>query len=213
MTLFYANSTTNGSALTNTKPSSTITSTASATATSTVSKEDAQNIANSEAQSLANQVAQNDANIISQTLNISTAGIKGAYSYLNLYEAIRCDVNPYTESGLYGIMFPVYISSVSKPNSGTCVISFEKQIYPVNSLDPNQTPPDKNNPYPNSTVKAFYNFLNAGEQPEEADNSHAEPHHEEDQGTGRYLSKKQQSSDFKTNHLIDRMGLKFPKNG
>jgi hypothetical protein len=158
MTLFYANSTTNGSALTNTKPSSTITSTASATATSTVSKEDAQNIANSEAQSLANQVAQNDANIISQTLNISTAGIKGAYSYLNLYEAIRCDVNPYTESGIYGIIFPVYISSVSKPNSGTCVISFEKQIYPVNSLDPNQTPPDKNNPYPNSTVKAFYNL-------------------------------------------------------
>jgi hypothetical protein len=62
-------------------------------------------------------------------------------------------------------------------------------------------------------VKAFYNFLNDGEQPEEADYSHAEPHHEEDQGTGRYLSKKQQSSDFKTNHLIDRMGLKFPKNG
>jgi hypothetical protein len=83
MSSFSATASANGTSLTSTKPSGLGTSSATATATSNVSQEDAQNLANSTAQQVANSVVQNDANIISQTLTLSPAYIKGAYSNYN----------------------------------------------------------------------------------------------------------------------------------
>ena len=83
MSSFSATSSANGTSLTSTNPSALVTSSATATATSNVSQEDAQNLANSTAQQVANSVVQNDANIISQTLILSPAYIKGAYSVYN----------------------------------------------------------------------------------------------------------------------------------
>ena len=94
MSGFSATASANGTSQTSTNPSALVTSSATATATSNVSQEDAQNLANSTAQQVANSVVQNDSNIISQTLNLSPAYIKGAYSVYNINYLINYAEDP-----------------------------------------------------------------------------------------------------------------------
>jgi hypothetical protein len=93
MSSFTASSKASGSAETSTTPAYKVTSSATATATSNLSQSDAQEEANNTAQQVANSVAQNDANIISQTLNLSPAGVIGQYSFLNLSFAFKVPIN------------------------------------------------------------------------------------------------------------------------
>ena len=160
MSTFTASSTASGQAYTNTEPSSLVTSTASATASSNLSQENAQQIADTNAQQVANSVAQNDANIITQTLNLTTANLKGYYSYLTIYEAIQTDYNfiatPFSGQVIY---------SPGETIKNGIVLNLEKPIYKTNTLNPNQPVPTEI--YPNAKITGNYamtytNFPNGG---------------------------------------------------
>jgi len=147
MSQFNATSNADSSANTSTDPSFLVTSSASATATSNVSQQQAQNIANYIAQQVANSVAQNNANIISQTINATTASIKGKYSYLNIIYAVPTDVG--SNSTFTGLLFPTNINS--KKNS--VVINYIKPVYYINSLTPAEPPTQQ---IPDATFKGNY---------------------------------------------------------
>ena len=156
MSSFSASSFKQGTAYTATVPRSLVTATATATATSNVSQQDAQNIADTTAQNQANSAAQNDANIITQTLNLSTASLKGQYASLSLLEGIPSECN----NGLLPNPVPAgyvpYLAGITgvillntSGNEGTdingLVITVKKPIYLINSLDTNQ-------PYPTQII-------------------------------------------------------------
>jgi len=94
MSSFTASALANGSSQTSTVPSTTVTATATASATSNISQEDAQTLANTTALNVANSAAQNDANIISQSLNLSPAGLKGTYSNYNVEYIVNYKEQP-----------------------------------------------------------------------------------------------------------------------
>ena len=135
MSLFSATSSASGNAYTNTTPSFLVTSTSTATATSNVSQDNAQDVANNTAQQVANSAAQNDANIVSQTLNLTTANLKGQYSYLNIYDAVETDVG--TNSTFTGVLVNY------NGGSNSLLINYEKDIYSTNTLSPTQSPPSQ----------------------------------------------------------------------
>lgn len=151
MSLFKASATASGNAYTNTEPSKLVTSTASATASSNLSQENAQEIANVNAQAVANSVASNDANIITQTLNLTTANLKGFYNYLTFYEAIQTDYN------FEAIPFSgqVIFSQEESIQNGI-ILNIDKPIYKTNTLNPNQPYPTE--VYPNARIKGTYNL-------------------------------------------------------
>lgn len=151
MSSFTATSTASGKAYTNTDPSSLVTSTATATASSNVSQENAQQIADTNAQKVANSVAENNANIITQTLNMTTANLKGYYSYLTIYEAIQTDYN-YLATPFSGQV----IYSVIDGDKNSIVLNLEKPIYKTNTLNPNQPVPTE--VYPNAKITGNYSL-------------------------------------------------------
>jgi hypothetical protein len=151
MSSFSATSTASGKAYTNTDPSSLVTSTATSTASSNVSQENAQQIADTNAQKVANSVAENNANIITQTVNLTTASLKGSYTYLNYYEAVETDYNfvatPFTGQVIY---------SVIDGDKNSIVLNLEKPVYKTNTLNPNQPVPTE--VYPNSKITGNYSL-------------------------------------------------------
>jgi len=151
MSSFSATSTASGKAYTNTDPSSLVTSTATSTASSNVSQENAQQIADTNAQKVANSVAENNANIITQTLNMTTANLKGHYSYLTIYEAIETDYNfiatPFSGQVIY---------SPGETIKNAIVLNLEKPIYKTNTLNPNQPVPTE--VYPNAKISGNYSL-------------------------------------------------------
>lgn len=152
-----------GSAYTSTTPAYLVTATATATASSNISQEDAQAQANNTAQQIANSQAQNDANIITQTLNISTANVKGEFSFLSFYEAIETDANPYVNP-FSGAITPSVEIDVQ---TNSCVFNIIKPIYTTTTLDPNQIPPTQDKKMLNSNITGSYsltykNFPNGG---------------------------------------------------
>jgi len=149
MPVYSASSFATGKAYTATTPSSLVTATATATATSTLSQQDAQNIADVTAQNQANSAAQNDANIITQTLNLSTASLKGQYASLSLLEGIPSECNNgYLPNPVpLGYVDNPYLAGITgvivNPDTTqkSLVVTVKKPIYQINSLDTNQSYP------------------------------------------------------------------------
>lgn len=149
MSTFSATSKAASSANTSTDPSFLVTSTASATASSSISQENAQREANKIAQQVANSVAQNDANIITQTINATTAEVKGKYSYLNILYAVPTDVG--TNSSFTGLIF---INNENSPKN-SLVLNYEKPVYYINSITQSESPTQV---IPNALLKGAYSL-------------------------------------------------------
>ena len=133
MSSFTASSNAIGSAQTSTTPPYKVTSSASATASSNLSQANAQEEANNTAQQVANSVAQNDANIITQTLNLSPAGVIGQYSFLNLSFAFKVPINGNGEfSGLIKESVKDELSTYSK----AVTITSNKIVYNSTTFQP-----------------------------------------------------------------------------
>lgn len=126
MSSFTATGNASGQAYTSTTPAYLVTSTATATASSTLSQNNAQEIASLTAQQVANSVAENDANIVSQTLDLSPAGVIGQYSYLNLSFSLKIPINGQGEFN--GLIKDVVIDELSN-NSKALTITSNKVVY------------------------------------------------------------------------------------
>jgi hypothetical protein len=151
MSSFNATSTASGKAYTKTDPSSLVTSSATSTASSNLSQDNAQQIADENAQKVADSVAQNNANIITQTLNLTTANLKGFFSYLTIYEAIETDYN-FTSTPFSGQV----IYSPGETIKNAIVLNLEKPIYKTNTLNPSQPIPTEI--YPNAKITGNYSL-------------------------------------------------------
>ena len=84
---------------------------------------------------MANSTAQNDANIVSQTLDLSPAGVIGQYSYLNLSYALKIPINGQGEFN--GLIKELVIDELST-NSKALTITSNKVVY--NSVTFQPTP-------------------------------------------------------------------------
>lgn len=156
--IYYAIGNASSEANTDTLPSLLVTSTATATATSNVSQKNAQEVANNTAQNVANSVAQHDANLITQVFDTATCSIKGRFSGLNIYEAMKCGLSP--NEDLTGVIITPDLSSNI---NGAITITFQKQIYYTDNLSPIQKEPI--NLLPDATIKGHYQltYLNLNE--------------------------------------------------
>jgi hypothetical protein len=150
MPTYNGKATAKGEAFTNTDPKSLVTSSATATATSSVSQNDADEVAKNTAQNVANSVAQNDANIISQMIEISTTNVKGQFSNLNTYYATPTDVG-------INSTFTGLISTPATGKYNSMILSFNKPIFSINTLNPSQIPPTSEQIIPGGYITGSYN--------------------------------------------------------
>ena len=92
-------------------------------------------------------LAQNDANIITQTLNLTTASLKGQYKNLSLYEGIPSECN----NGYLPLPVPSgyvqYLAGITgviinpDDTQNSLDVTVKKPIYYITSLDTNQSYP------------------------------------------------------------------------
>lgn len=133
MSSFTASSKASGSAQTSTTPAYKVTSTASATATSNLSQANAQEQANKTAQQVANSVAQNDASVITQTLNISPAGVIGQYNFLDISFAFKVPING---NGEFNGLITEVVQDEMATNSKALIITSSKTVYNSTTFQP-----------------------------------------------------------------------------
>jgi len=133
MSTFTASGNANGVAYTSTSPAYKVTSSATATASSDLSQANAKEEADNTAQQVANSVAQNDANVISQTLNLSPAGVIGQYSFLSLSYAYKIPING---NGTFNGLIKEFTDDEVSTYSKAITITSTKTVYNSSTFEP-----------------------------------------------------------------------------